>query len=59
MGLSKKSIAKNRKQSSQKKRERVFNKKSGTLRESLLEVLKSIEERSSINSTKLFDENEK
>jgi len=59
MGLSKKSIAKNRKQSSQKKRERVFNKKSGTLRESLLEVLKSIEERSSINCTKLFDENEK
>jgi hypothetical protein len=59
MGLSKKSIGKNGKQPSQKKRERVFNKKSGTLRESLLEVLKSIEERSSINSTKLFDENEK
>jgi len=59
MGVRKKSIEKVKKQSSQKKREGVFNKKSGTLRKSLLEVLESIEERSSINSTKLFDENEK
>jgi hypothetical protein len=59
MGLSKKYIGKNKKQSFYKKKEFVLNKKPGTLRESLLEVLKSIEERSSINSTKLFDENKK
>jgi hypothetical protein len=57
MGLSKKTIGKNGKQPSQKKRKGVLNKKSGTLKESLLEVLESIEERSSINSTNLFDEN--
>jgi hypothetical protein len=57
MGLSKKTSGKDKKQSFHKKKEFVLNKKSGTLRESLLEVLKSIEERSSIKNTNLFDEN--
>jgi len=55
MGVRKKSIEKNKKQSSQKKREDVFNIKSRTLRESLLEVLELVEERSSQKSN-IFDE---
>jgi len=56
MGVCKESIEKNKKQSSQKKRGDVFNIKSRTLRESLLEVLELVEERSSQKSNRV-DEN--